>query len=178
MRNPGLRFTSGKLKQAIFNILGERVSGANFLELFAGSGAVGGEALKRGAESVTFVDRDIKRCNVQGARCEVKPSTFHLEPRTIILQMDAFYAIRRFGKTGERFDIIFLDPPYYGALAKKTLNLIARYDILSKTGIVIVEHYKKDILPEAAGHLTLFKQRRYGDTSLSFYALNDKWGIV
>lgn len=152
-----VKFTTARVKQAIFNIIGEKIKGAKFLELFAGSGAVGQEGLKRGAESVVFVDIDTSKLIT------------HNSQLITILQMDALCAIRRFGKQGEQFDIIFLDPPYYGDTAKKTLKVIAQYDILFKIGIIIVEHYKKDVLPEAIDSLRLFKQKKYGDSYLSLY---------
>lgn len=159
-----VRFTTGKVKQAIFNIMGKDIIGSDFLELFAGSGAIGKEALKRGAKSTTFVDNDI-------SRLKVLPRAQSPEPRISALQLDVFYAIRQFAGQKKRFDIIFLDPPYLMGLAKKTLNIIAKYDILTKIGIVIVEHHKKDILPETIQGLELFKKKQYGDSFVSFYKL-------
>jgi 16S rRNA (guanine(966)-N(2))-methyltransferase RsmD len=78
-------------------------------------------------------------------------------------------AIETLQKEQKRFDIIFLDPPYYKDLSKKTLKRLSNCDILSDTGFIIVQHFKKDNLPETLGDLVLFKQARYGDTRLSFY---------
>ena len=88
-----------------------------------------------------------------------------------VMGSDAAEALRQLGKRGERFDIIFLDPPYYRDLAKKTLKMFSRYDILSPNGWVICQHFKKDVLPEVIDDLRLANQRRYGDTVLSFYKM-------
>jgi 16S rRNA G966 N2-methylase RsmD len=78
-------------------------------------------------------------------------------------------AIKRLNYEGKEFDVIFLDPPYYEGLSKKTLQILSAYDILAPNGLIVVQHFKKDNLPEAVGDLALFKQNRYGDTHLSFY---------
>ena len=82
---------------------------------------------------------------------------------------DAFKALKKLSRENSRFDIVFLDPPYYRDLAKKTLKMISGCDILAPIGLVVIQHYKKDFLPEEAGGLVLFKRSGYGDTVVSFY---------
>ncbi len=87
----------------------------------------------------------------------------------ILYPQEAERAIRTFHKDKRSFDIIFLDPPYYAGLAKKTLQNLGAYDILTPNGFIIIQHFKKDNLPEGVGDLVLFKQAGYGDAVLSFY---------
>jgi 16S rRNA (guanine966-N2)-methyltransferase len=159
----GIRPTQDKVRKALFDILGD-ISGLSFLELFAGSGAIGFEAISRGAGEVVLVEYNrgcllaIKRNieTLKAANC----STFIA---------DASLAIKGLHKKGKKFDIIFFDPPYYGESSKKTLQILGVYDILSGDGLVVAQHFKKDNLPESAGDLNLFRQSVYGDTVLSFY---------
>jgi len=159
----GIRPTQQKIRKAIFDILGD-IKGLSFLELFAGSGAVGIEAISCGAKEAVFVEKDQKcvkiiRDNLALLGCL----------RYRVIALDILKAIKQFSQKNEKFDIIFLDPPYCKDLAKKTLQTLAAYDILTPYGLVVIQHFKKDDLPDKLGVFTLFKQKRYGDTLLSFY---------
>lgn len=159
----GIRPTQNKVRKAIFDILGD-LEGALFLELFSGSGAIGFEALSRGAknavlvennrESLSVIQENIRSLNL--ANCE--PLPFSSEKALGVL-----------ARGRRRFDIIFLDPPYYQDMAKKTLQLIGAYDILAANGFIIVQHFIKDNLPDSQGGLILYKRFKYGDTLLSVY---------
>jgi 16S rRNA (guanine(966)-N(2))-methyltransferase RsmD len=176
----GIRPTQNKVRKALFDILGD-LEGLSFLELFAGSGAVGFEAVSLGVAGLTLVDynRDcllaIKK-NIESLK--LKACSFY--PK------EAAEAIKTLSKEAKKFDIIFMDPPYYqnkvpglrfglaatsdyDSLAKKTLQTLTRYDILAPNGFIVVQHFKKDNLPDTLGDLILFKQSKYGDTLLSFY---------
>jgi 16S rRNA G966 N2-methylase RsmD len=85
------------------------------------------------------------------------------------LPKEAQEAVKLLQRGKRRFDIIFLDPPYYRELSKKTLQMLDTYDILAPCGFIIVQHFKKDSLPDKLGVLNLFRQSKYGDTILSFY---------
>ncbi|MGB2705680.1 MAG: 16S rRNA (guanine(966)-N(2))-methyltransferase RsmD [Candidatus Omnitrophota bacterium] len=161
-----VRPTQDRVREAIFNVIREKIPGSDVLDLFAGSGAFGIEALSRAAHSVIFVDNNINCIRAIKANLTVLG-----EDREIpqVLKTDAVRAISRFQKKGRKFDIIFLDPPYYKGLAKNSLIKINACDILSQHGFVVVEHFKKDALPEKAGDIFLFKEKRYGDTAVSFY---------
>ncbi|MEW6100675.1 MAG: RsmD family RNA methyltransferase [Candidatus Omnitrophota bacterium] len=184
----GIRPTQDKVRKALFDILAD-IEDVSFLELFAGSGAVGLEALSFGAKSVVFVENNpaclkILESNLNG----LSSAAYDLLP------MDALSAIKKLAQGKANFDIIFLDPPYFKeatpvamrpglsdsqasrllrdvppSAAKKTLQMLGVYDILAPNGFIIVQHFKKDNLPERAGDLMLFKQSRYGDSVLSFY---------
>lgn len=160
----GIRPTQNKVRKALFDILGG-LEGLSFLELYAGSGAVGLEALSQGAREAVFVERDIRCLEVikDNIKCVGLAGVR-------VCGMDALEAIGKLSRQGEKFEIIFLDPPYYrGTGAKKTLQTLSQYDILSPNGFIIVQHLKKDDLPAELGVLHLFRQAKYGDTVLSFY---------
>lgn len=158
-----IRPTQNKVRKAIFDILGD-IEGLSFLELFAGSGAVGFEAISLGVKELTLVEYTPEcllaiRKNVNSLKlkaCNVYPK-------------QADKAIETFAKSKKRFDIIFMDPPYYKGIVKKTLQILGAYDIVAPYGFVIVQHFKADDLPEKSGCLSLFKKATYGDTVLSFY---------
>lgn len=163
---PGLRPTQDKTRKAIFDILGEVIVGSQFLDLFAGSGAVGIEALSCGAGMVWFVENDREAISTLSDNLSgLKISNYEVIPK------DAFSVIEQLAQQKRKFDIIFLDPPYYQDLAKKSLLSLAACDILSPSGLVIIQHFKKDIIPEKTDSLELIKQKKYGDTSVSFYQI-------
>jgi len=159
----GIRPTQDKVRKAIFDILGD-VKDLSFLDLFAGSGAVGLEAASRGARELTLVEyspgclRAIKK-----NAASLKLADYNLYPQKVE------GCIRILAGDKQKFDLIFFDPPYYAEIAKKILQMLAAYDILSPNGFIIIQHFKKDSLPDTLGALCLWKQARYGDTALSFY---------
>ncbi|MCX5703656.1 MAG: 16S rRNA (guanine(966)-N(2))-methyltransferase RsmD [Candidatus Omnitrophica bacterium] len=159
----GIRPTQDKARKALFDILGD-IEGLSFLELFAGSGAVGIEALSQGAKEVIFVEKDRGCIEAIQANLEVLEAS-----AAQVIGLDTLEAIRRFSQKQEKFEVIFSDPPYYLDLAKKTLQILGAYDILAPNGFIVMQHFKKDELPIEQGQLRLLKEARYGDTLLSFY---------
>lgn len=165
----GIRPTEDRVRKALFDILGD-IEGLSFLEIFAGSGAVGFEAISRGVKELTLVEYN------RNCLRAINKNIESLKERTCQLyDQVADDAIRTLGKENKKFDIIFLDPPYYKdvnkdeSLAKKTLQTLEAYDILTPYGIIAVQHFKKENLPKESGNLALFKQAKYADTMLSFY---------
>ena len=161
-----IRPTQDRVREAVFNIIRASVPGSDVLDLYAASGAFGIEALSRGAHSSIFVDNNstcVKTIKVNlstlGDKC----------PFSQVLKLDAIMAISRFRKENRKFDIIFLDPPYYKGLAKNSLIKIDACDILALHGFVVAEHFIRDSMPEEAGNLVLFKQKKYGDTVITLY---------
>jgi 16S rRNA (guanine(966)-N(2))-methyltransferase RsmD len=154
------------LRQAVFNILGARVQDARVLDLFAGTGAVGLEALSRGACAVTFVERDPRA--VESLRANV--AALHASDRARIISGDALPALARMEAAGEPFDIIFVDPPYAGDLAGRCMERLARGAVLSDNGMLVVQAFHKTALPERVGVLARVRGRRYGESALTFYA--------
>jgi 16S rRNA (guanine(966)-N(2))-methyltransferase RsmD len=172
-----LRPTSAKVRQAIFNIIGDRIIDASFLDLYAGTGAVGIEALSRGAGKTVFVDDNSLRVNVIKEVLE----KFGLKNRAKVIKDKASNYIK---KSEFVFDIIFVDPPYASDEINTILPLIDETDILSDNGVVIAEHSSKKTPPftspldkggiRGTGNLRLIKTYRYGDTSLTLYRKESK----
>ena len=165
-----IRPTPDKVKGAIFNILGDRIIESSFLDLFAGTGAVGIEALSRGAKEVVFVDNNTKAINT----IKKNLSIFNIQyPIFKIVNVDAVEFIK---KTDHQFDFMFLDPPYKSDLGEKALIEISSFNILKEDGEIIWEHYYKTpplpppLLKGGEGGLQLKRTIRYGDTALSFFS--------
>ena len=167
-----IRPTQDKVRKGLFDVLRPSMFDSYFLELFAGSGAVGIEAISNGAKEVVLVEKDNRCCRLIEKNLASLGLISKGQKRRegiFILNTDALRAIEFFKKSNKKFDIIFLDPPYYKDIAKKTLQKLSSYDILSPHGLIIAEHNKKDLLGQDTFGLTCFKQKRYGDTLLSFY---------
>jgi 16S rRNA (guanine966-N2)-methyltransferase len=161
-----LRPTSSKVREALFDILGNRIIGASFLDLYAGSGTVGFEALSRGAGTAVFVESDAMR--VRAIRNIAEELGF-LE-RSVIRRDKASGFLRKAASENRLFDIIFADPPYHSDELNKVLPLIDEGRLLSEGGVVAAEHFSREIPPDSAGSLKKKKTYRYGDTTLTFYA--------
>ena len=163
-----IRATEAKVRQAIFNILASVVGGARVLDGFAGSGALGFEALSRGAAFVAFVESD--PAGIVSIHDNLERFSGDL-PRqsTRVVHLDLARGIRHLAQAEPPFDLILLDPPYGAGEEKKVLNAIVEYAILAPAGIVVLEHDRRTALPAIRGPLRAWKQHRYGDTVLSFY---------
>ncbi|MDE1920527.1 MAG: 16S rRNA (guanine(966)-N(2))-methyltransferase RsmD [Candidatus Omnitrophica bacterium] len=160
----GIRPTQSILRGAIFDILGHDLCGLSFLELFAGSGAVGLEAISRGAGQVVMVEiNDLNAKTIQ-ENCELLG--IGLGGEFSLLHAEALTTIKRFSEEKRRFDIVFLDPPFGRKLAKKALKLITSRDILHPQSLLLVqcEAAEKLEIPECFGILT---RRRYGSSYLT-----------
>jgi len=165
----GIRSTTDKVKEALFNILAARVPGAHFLDLFAGTGGVGIEALSRGAARVVFVERNPRALAL--IRENLRRTGF--ADRAAVFAQDALAALNLLGRRGERFDVIFLDPPYRKGYEAKALTLIGSKGLLAPEGVAISESDCRDEAP-AVENLTLFRRERYGDTVLNFYRAEEE----
>ena len=162
-RGLGVRPTADHVKEALFNILAGRMAGARFLDLFAGTGNIGIEALSRGAQQVTFVESSpavgrLLRANLQRCGFE-RLGDVRLMPVSRFLKQ----------RHEPAYDIIFLDPPYQTQEREKVLPSLGRDVIIRTNGVVVVEHFHKSPPDDRIGHLTLVKTYRYGDTCLSVY---------
>lgn len=167
----GIRPTQSLPRKSLFDILGGGIEGASFLDLFAGSGSVGLEALSRGAGKITFVEKDYKVSRVLEETITsfgVKPDEQMRWPYEIVLK-DGFATIKMFAEEKRKFDILFIDPPYRGDMAKKALKLLLAYDIVQPTSTVIIQHDKREVLPEDTGRLQLCRERKFGNTIMSIY---------
>jgi 16S rRNA (guanine(966)-N(2))-methyltransferase RsmD len=160
-----LRPTSSKVREALFDILRDRIDGADFVDLYAGTGTVGLEALSRGAAHAVFVEPDRKRAKA----LRVISGQLQFDDRATIIEGKAADFLRTASRKKARFDIIFIDPPYSSDEILEILPLIEETDILEETGTVIVEHFIKTDLPEAIGKYNMLRNYRYGDTVLTLY---------
>ncbi len=166
---PGIRPTQGVTRKAVFDIIGPDLTDCRFLDLCAGSGAVGLEALSRGAR-VTFVERDERNR-------EVLEKNLHRlgvpsgggEGRAEVLGLDVFAVIKRWAREGRTFDAAYGDPPYGRGLGKKLLKTLAGHDILTPNTLLIIEFGNKETLPEREGRFFLVRRRRYGGSHLAVY---------
>ena len=183
-----LRPTGAKVRQALFNILGDKIIHSNFLDLFAGTGAIGIEALSRGADHSTFVEKNKDHFKLLKTNIDL----FQFTDKSTLLCLDVFKykiseahasasaerGVRGHWEQSEQapeykkdvlFDIVFLDPPYLAGLLEKLLPVLGESDMIQKSGIMVVEHFKKISLKDQYGHFSQMKHYPYGDTILSVY---------
>lgn len=161
-----VRPTSDRLRETLFNVIAPRIVDSRFLDLCAGSGAVGIEALSRGAAHVTFVDRSRRSCQLIEANLELLRIS---EDEQVIYCSEVGEFLRQ-STTESPWDIIFFDPPYKDDYLK-TLEFLGINSarLLTERGLVIVEHHHKNVLPEMVGDLERSRVLKQGDSSLSFY---------
>ena len=160
------RPTSDFLRQVAFNLLGERIRRANLLDLFAGSGAFGLDALSRGADRVTFVEED--RAAVAAITANL--AALALARRAQVVRGSVAAALRKAEAVGKPFDVVFLDPPYGDDVILPTLESLASGNDISENGVVVVQAFHKAPLPERVGCLQLIVCRRHGENCLALYA--------
>ena len=161
-----VRPTSQRAREAIFGILGTRVTRATFADVFSGTGAIGIEALSRGAKRVAFVDHQKEQQFVLHETL----STLNLLPQSLVITSDIHLAIQNQDLLGwQPFDVLFLDPPYQFPDMDKVLISLESARLISKQGLVIYEHFHKTDSPALVGSWTRVREARYGDTAFSFY---------
>jgi 16S rRNA (guanine966-N2)-methyltransferase len=160
------RPTTDRVKENLFNIIAPYIEeDSKILDLFAGSGALGIEALSRGAKSAVFCDSndksiDIIKNNIQKARFIDKTEVFLGEAQLIL---------KKLSHTGKKFDIIFLDPPYSKGIIPEILTQLEEVGVLEDKVIIVAETDVKDLLPEETETLTVSRKQIYGSTKLTFY---------
>jgi len=164
-----VRPTSDRLRETLFNVLAPRIGGVHFLDLCAGSGAVGIEALSRGADHTTFVDRSRKMCALVESNLDLCGIS---EDETEVVQSEAGEFLRQAAKRGRGpWNIVFFDPPYVADY----LPVLALFGLHSNTsslaegGLLVVEHHHKNQLPDELGSVRRTRVLKQGDASLSFY---------
>ena len=163
--NYDIRPTTDKAKEALFSILTNEIYDSRVLDLFAGTGGLGIEALSRGASYCQFVDssRDSIRL--------IKENLDHckVEEDVRVTPGDYRKVLANLGDRGDVFDIILLDPPYQKGLLDEAFRLIAEHGLLAEDGVIVAEHRKEETVPEECHGFELEKQRRYGIAMLSIY---------
>ncbi len=172
VKGGAIRPTSDRVKESVFNILGDQVMHADFLDLCAGTGNIGLEALSRGANSATFVDRDYRsmqsiKINLQ--KCDLNAK----EPGVHLYKLDAQKGLHFLAKRRAKFNLIYLDPPYDASIHEACLMGIVTNELLRSSGEIIVEQRVKKkescSIPTEVSGLRLKRQQQYGNTIISFY---------
>ena len=169
-KNKLTRPMTDRAKEMIFNILGETVEGAVVLDLFAGSGSLGVEALSRGAKEVTFVEHGPWAVKTIYQNLE----NLNLKRKAWVLTQDVFRALLRLEEQKKNFALIFLDPPYNQGLVRKVLNRLDRSDIVTPLTQLILHRTRQEKLPETLETLELLREKRIGQACLSFLSRRRK----
>lgn len=168
-----VRPTSDRIRTVLFDMLGSLVVDSHFLDLCAGTGAVGIEALSRGAKRAVFVELD-GRC-VETIKTNLLLTK--LFDRARIVKGDARRKLPQLLAEGERFDIVFLDPPYGSDLAFQLMTWLGSHlELLQGPRLVVVQQLAREELPETMGSLIAFEHRRVGEHILRFYSPTGDWG--
>ncbi len=157
-----VRPTLDRVREALFSSLGGHVKGARVLDLFAGTGALGLEALSRGAMEAVFIDksREVRRVLKENI------SDLGFEAESSVIGGDGIVALKEFGESGRSFDLVFMDPPYASRLLEKALSLFGEGELLAPDGVIVAEHAKgaEFDLPKS---LHLERTRSYGGIALA-----------
>ena len=156
-------------KEALYNIIRQRVVEARFLDLFAGSGAVGIEALSRGAKAAAFVEKHRQAVNI------IRENLVEtgLSDLAEVYALDVLRAINLLGKNQKKFDIIYIGAPYDDPTLEKVMEKLTEVDLLSQGGLLIAEHRKQHKINQEYGSLKATRESRYGETVLTFYENSD-----
>lgn len=171
-KHGGVRPTSDKVREALFSIFGRRVEDTVFLELFAGTGAVGIEALSRGAQSAVFVDSSAKSARLIRENLE----SLGYREKGAVVAKDVLIFLKKTAHELGPYDIVFVDPPYHTDAGPKAMEMLGSdelSDTLPEGALIAYEHFKKNTAPERVGRLTKKKDYLYGDTAVSLYAAGE-----
>lgn len=168
-KNEDVRPTTDRVKESLFNIINPYIMESDVLDLFAGTGSLGIECLSRGANKCVFVD--VSKESISIVKSNIKKA--RVENESTVLNLDFKDAINKLKIQNNKFDVIFMDPPYYKNMFIDALEKIAEVSLLKEDGIIIIEHDAKDKFPEEVKNLTQTKSKKYGNTALTFYTLED-----
>jgi 16S rRNA (guanine966-N2)-methyltransferase len=165
--NQPIRPTADRAREALFSIIGREIEGAKVLDLYAGTGALGLEALSRGADRVVFVDNNASALQI--IRKNIELCGFY--DQTAIFKQDLSKGLSLLTKdlSGETFQVVFVDPPYWKGLSDFMLKELAKSSLLVSQPLIVIEEDARAELPDAVENLTLIDRRRYGETGFWFY---------
>ena len=162
-----IRPTADRVRETIFNVLGQRCDGLTVLDLFAGTGALGLEAVSRGAIKAVLVDREKEALEL----CRLNTDTFKFTDRVEIIAGSAIQTIGILGKKGRVFELVFSDPPYALAAGVSVLEALAEAKIVSNEGVAVIEHGKNEQLPERVGDFVQIDERDFGTAIVTIFRL-------
>jgi 16S rRNA (guanine(966)-N(2))-methyltransferase RsmD len=160
----GVRPTSDRLRESIFNIIGPAIQDAEIIDIFAGTGAMGIEALSRGAARVLFIDNN--RRALETIRTNVDP--LRIPEQWALRRWDAVRNLNCLTQTAMRFRYAFIDPPYNQGFANRTLNNLVDSGAMAPGGLIVVEHHHLETIEEPNHRIVPWDQRRYGKTLVTF----------
>lgn len=168
-----IRPTSDRVREAIFNLIGQDVTGFKVLDLFAGTGSLGIEALSRGASRVLFIDNSVQ--SIKLTKKNLARSGY--EPLGFVWKKDLTKGLPlKHPMLKEKFDLIFVDPPYEKEMIPRLLRELSDRDLLRSPAIAVAESFKTETLPEVLGKLQMVDSRIYGETKISIYHFGEDPG--
>ena len=169
VKGSNTRPTSDRVKEAVFNIIREKIEDSNILDIFAGTGSMGFEALSRGSNKTVFIERDIRAAQIIVKNAKMLECHHMIQ----IIKKDVFRALDDLAKSEYIFDIIFIDPPYSTNIEKDVILSILEAGIMDAKGIIILEHDYRDKMLDKIGEIVKFDLRKYGNTGISLYTKGD-----
>ena len=165
VKTGGIRPTRDNVKESIFSMIRGSVEGGVVLDLFAGTGNLGLEALSQGAKKAVFVEKG--KAPLKALARNIGLCGF--QDRAEVISMDAEGALKVLMRRAEKVDLVFIDPPYGSGYVDKTLRFISAHDMVSDGGMVVVEHGSAETPAAQWGRMSLRKQKRHGDTVISIF---------
>lgn len=160
-----VRPTSNRVRESIFSVVEDHAENCCVLDLFAGAGSLGIEAISRGASHVTFVENSPQAVRVLRENIE----HLDIQDRTTVMKVDVLGVLKEFSARRARFGMVFMDPPYSESLAHRAMAALALSGVVTEDGIVVAEHRKEDLLEQTYGELVLTRVLKFGDTWVSIY---------
>jgi len=158
------RPTSDMVRESLFNILGEKIADSSFLDIFAGTGSVGIEALSRGAERAAFIEKNGFACKIIRENLDL----LGIADKCVVIKADFSKGLRMLENNGEAYDVIFIDPPYDRGYASDCLEAVTCSKLLKPGSVIVVQHSVSEDLQAPPG-IICYKEKRYGITKLSFF---------
>ena len=164
-KGPGLRPTADRVRESLFNLLGQFFEGGDVLDLYAGTGALAFEALSRGMRRAVLVDPGAESARLVAGNAR----ELGMEDRIELLRMPVVRAIPRLAAEGRRFALVLADPPYAEEVAAEVAGAVGEGGLLADGGTLVVEHGRREVPPDTVGGLRRTDSRRFGETMVSLY---------
>ncbi len=162
------RPTLDRVKVSMFNILNHKIYGAKVLDMFAGTGSLGLECASRGAKEVILLEKFKETYDILTENINI----LGFQDVSSAYLKDSYEFIKSSGSKGEKFDIIFVDPPYLNNMVEESINLIDKYDLLTDNGVIVSKYDIGEAIYKPEGKYELIDERKYGKTILGFYQLS------
>lgn len=159
------RPTLDRVKESMFNILGHQVYDAEVLDMFGGTGSLGLECASRGARKVVFLEKFKETYDILLENIHI----LGFKSTTEVYMKDSYEFIKSLASKGEKFDIIFVDPPYLNHMVDKAIDLVEEYDLLKNDGVIVSKYDREEPIYQPEGKYELTDERKYGNTIIAFY---------